>query len=71
MPELMMGNAVPVAPDKTRTTITMPKALLERVRLYRFARHYESLSAALAALVEQALDHDQAEREGRESADKP
>jgi hypothetical protein len=41
------------------------------VRAYRFTRRYESLSAALAALVEQALDQaDREEQQAEEPTDR-
>ena len=40
MVETVKGkDALPVGPDKHRTTVTLPKALLERVRAYRIEQH--------------------------------
>jgi hypothetical protein len=62
---------VPVGPDKTRTTVTLPKQLMELVKLYRFDHHHESLSDALAALIEHGLDavrrEEQEQKKGRRS----
>jgi hypothetical protein len=57
MESTIMGTSrVPPAPDKTRKIITLPKALAERIRAFRFARQYDRESEAYVVLLEAGLE---------------
>jgi hypothetical protein len=65
----MTEDGVPIAANKTRKTVTLPKELVARVRQFRFRRQFDQESDAYAWLLEQALAA--AEREDLESEQKP
>jgi hypothetical protein len=52
---------VPVAPDKERLTVTLPRELAQWVRDYWHARQYSRASDAVVALLE--IAREQVERE--------
>jgi hypothetical protein len=47
---------LPVAKDKIRKSIAIPKALAERIRRFRFARQFEEEAHAYQALLERGLE---------------
>jgi hypothetical protein len=53
-----MGKAqrVPVAPNKTRKIITLPKTLAARIRAFRFSRQLDRESEAFVILLEAGLE---------------
>jgi hypothetical protein len=53
--DVMMASRVPVAPNKARKTLTLPKDLIARVRDYRHARKHDQESDAYAELLELGL----------------
>ena len=67
--EMTMESRVPVAADKMRKTLTLPKTLVARVRAFRFAKEYDQESDAYTALLEKALEG--IDREKRDRKRKP
>jgi hypothetical protein len=60
--KMITERRVPIAPGKTRKTLTLPRELIARVRTFRFARQIDQESDAYVWLLERGLEAATAEQ---------